>query len=263
MEASKMMSKQSRLFLGIGVAIAVLSAVLSAVIVISFRPAPAASAPPQVLTLAASSGGNTITVVGTGTASGVPDEAQLDLGVQATRPTVRDAVTQATADTNKLLSAIRSQGVQDKDIQTSSISIYEQTNCCPQTVTGYTSSSQLTITLHHVSTATAVIEVSVDAVGNDLQMNGITLSIADPTAIEKSARAAAMSNATSRAQDWARLAGHHLGGLIAVSEIIAANPVETCQGGCGKGGAGGGGVPIEPGQTTVTITVAATYELLT
>jgi uncharacterized protein YggE len=131
-------------------------------------------------------------------------------------------------------------------------------------VTGYTSSEQLTITLAHISSATALIESAVDAVGDDLQMNGITLAVSNPTNMEKAARAAAMSDAAGRAQDWARLAGHHLGGLIAVSEVIPAAPSETCQGGCGKGGAGGagGGFQIQPGQTTVTITVAVTYELL-
>jgi uncharacterized protein YggE len=71
----------------------------------------------------------------------------------------------------------------------------------------------------------------------------------------KSARSAAMSDANARALDWARLAGHHVGGLIGLSEIVAVQPQPI-----GKGG--GGGVPIEGGQTGVTITVTATYELL-
>ena len=75
----------------------------------------------------------TITVVGSGTASAAPDSGTLSLGVTATRPSVRDAVSQATADMNRLLGALHSQGVQDKDIQTSWISIYQQTSCWPKT----------------------------------------------------------------------------------------------------------------------------------
>ncbi|HSP10551.1 MAG TPA: SIMPL domain-containing protein [Candidatus Dormibacteraeota bacterium] len=255
------MSVHTRVLLLAGLSIAVAAAVMTATVVHS--PTPSTGAPPkQVLSLAASSTSNTITVVGVGTASAVPDAAELDLGVSATRPSVRDAVSQATADMNHLLSAIRGQGVQDKDIQTASISIYQQTNCCPQTVTGYTSSNSLTINVHHVSNVTPIMEAAIDAVGNDLQMNGISLSVSDPTGMNKSARAAAMSDATARAKDWAGLTGHHVGGLLAVSEIIAAAPAQVCQGGCGKGGAGGG-VPIQPGQTTITVTVAATYELVT
>src|SRR5579872_5369719 len=160
MEASNEMSRQTRLFVVVGIGIALAASAMTAV-VIGLRPAPVTTGQPQVLALAANTGGNTIVVVGTGTASAVPDQAILGLGVQATRPTVRDAVTAASADASKLLSAIHGQGVQDKDIQTASVSIYEQTNCCPQTVTGYTSSEQLTITLAHVATATAVIEAAV------------------------------------------------------------------------------------------------------
>ena len=257
-----MMSTHTRFLVVGGVLIAIMTASVTAFLVNASRPAAvAAVAPPQVLTLAATSTSNTITVVGTGTSSGVPDEADLGLGVTATRPTVRDAVTTAGNDMNHLLSALRAQGVQDKSMQTTSLSVYEQTNCCPQTVTGYTASSTVSVNVPHVASVTAIIEAAVDAVGNDLQMNGVTLSVADPTAMMKSARAAAMSDASARAQDWARLAGHHVGGLIGVSEVIAAPPPVSCQGGCGKGG--GGGIPVQAGQTTVTITVAATYELVT
>jgi uncharacterized protein YggE len=260
MEGIKMMSAHTRFLVVAGLAIGVVSAVLTAILINSSRP-PSSSPPQQVVSLAASSTTNSITVVGVGAASAVPDAAELDLGVSATRPNVRDAVSQATADMNHLLAAIRGQGVQDKDIQTASISIYQQSNCCPQTVTGYTSSNSLTINVHHVSNVTPIMEAAIDAVGNDLQMNGIMLSVSDPTAMNKSARAAAMSDANARAQDWAGLTGHHVGGLIGVSEIIAAAPAQVCQGGCGKGSAGG--VPIQPGETTITVTVAATYELVT
>jgi uncharacterized protein YggE len=159
---------------------------------------------------------------------------------------------------NHLLGALHSQGVQDNDIQTSWISIYQQTNCRPQTVTGYTSSNQVSVTVHRLASATAIVEASIDVVGNDLQLNGIDLSIADTTAITKSARSAAMSDANARAQDWVRQARHHVGGLIDLSEIVAAQPQGPVAGGEG----GGGGVPIEAGQLSVTVIVTATYERL-
>lgn len=253
-----MMSAQTRYLFAAGILIAITSG--AAALLLSVRtsaPATVSSTSP-VLALAASSTSNTITVVGTGSASAAPDEGSLTLGVSATRPSVRDAVSQATTDMNHLLGALHSQGVQDKDIQTSWISIYQQTNCCPQSVTGYTSSNQVIITVHHLANATAVIEASVDAVGNDLQLNGINLVVADTSAITKAARSAAMNDANSRAQDWARLAGHHVGGLIDLSEVVAPQYQPPVAGGKG----GGGGVPIEAGLTAVTVTVTATYELL-
>lgn len=252
-----MVSSQTRYAVVVGILIAIASGAI-ALLLFAPKNAPVhAQAAPQVVTLAASSTGNTITVVGTGTASAVPDQGTLSLGVTATRPSVRDAVSQATTDMNGLLGALHSQGVQDKDIQTSWISIYQQTNCCPQTVTGYTSSNQVTVLVHHLSNATAIIEVSIDAVGNDIQLQGIGLAVADTSSMMKSARSSAMGDANARAQDWARLAGHHVGGLIGLSELVTPQyvPFEGAKG-------GGGGVPISAGTSGVTITVTATYELL-
>jgi uncharacterized protein YggE len=251
-----MVSSQTRYAIAVGILIAIASGAL-ALLLFAPKNAPVhAQAAPQVVTLAASSSGNTVTVVGTGTASAVPDQGTLTLGVSAMRPSVRDAVSQATTDMNHLLGALHSQGVQDKDIQTSWISIYQQTNCCPQTVNGYTSSNQVTVTVRHLSSATAIIEASVDAVGNDLQLQGISLSVADTSSMIKSARSVAMGDANARAQDWARLAGHHVGGLIGLSEIVTPQSVPL------EGGKGGAGVPISAGTSGVTITVTATYELL-
>jgi uncharacterized protein YggE len=256
------MSTQTRLLTACGVLVAITSASLTAVALTLLRPAAPTTPPPQVYALAASTTGNTITVVGIGSAYGAPNQVDLGLGVSATRPNVRDAVTAASGDLTHLLNALHSQGVQDKDIQTTSIWVAQQTNCCPQNVVGYNASSQLSITVHSIGGATPLIEAAVEAVGNDLQINGPTLSVADTSAMLKSARANAMNNANSKAQDWARLSGHHVGGLVGVSEIVSTPNGFACDQCGGKGGAGGG-FQILGGSTSVTVTVAVTYELTT
>lgn len=258
-----MMSVRTRLLIVCGVLIAVAAASVSALVVNLNRPAAPASAsapPPQVLTLAASTTGNTITVVGVGTGSAAPNEALLMLGVTATRPSVRDAVSAAASDQNKLLAAIHSQGVQDKDIQTTSIWVSQQTNCCPQTVIGYNAATGFTITAHSLNSVTPLIEVAVDAIGNDLTINGVNLIVSDQGPMLKAARAGAMADANEKAQDYARLTGHKVGGLVGLSEVIATSVPSTCDQ-CGGKGAGGGGFQIQPGVTSLTVTVAVTYEL--
>jgi uncharacterized protein YggE len=249
---------QTRLLVVCGVLVAVTASSLTALAINLSRPATIGAPPPQVLALAASTSGNTITVVGVGIGSATPNQAQLYLGVQATRPNVRDAVSVAASDMTHLLTAIHSQGVQDKDIQTTAVSVSQQTNCCPQTVNGYNASTQIAVTVHSISNATPLIEASVDAVGNDLQIQGINLSVADQGAMLKAARAAAMNDAKAKAQDWAQLSGHHVGGLVGVSEIVSTTGGFACDQCGGKGGAG---VPIQPGVSSVTVTVAVTFEL--
>ena len=255
------MSMQTRLLIACGALIAVAAASITAMAINLSRPAastnPAMPAA-HVVTLAASASGNTITVVGIGSGSATPNEAQLNLGVSATRQSVRDAISVAGADEGRLLSALHGQGVQDKDIQTTSIWVNQQTQCCPQNVTGYNASTQLTVTAHSLNSVTPLIEVSVDAVGNDLQINGLGLSVADQSGMLKAARVAAMSDANSKAQQWAQLAGHHVGGMIGVSEIVSTPSGFACD---QCGGKGGGGIQVLAGQTSVTVTVAVTYEL--
>lgn len=225
--------------------------------------ASAQPSPVQTSTLAASSTPTTITVVGVGTASAVPDQATVGLGVSATRPDVRSAVNQTNADMAHLLKALHSRGVLNADIQTSALSIYQQTNCCPQAITGYVSSNQVTVTIHHLVNINGVIEAAVDGVGNDIQLNGLTLSVANPTPMTSTARSVAMKDALARAQEWSRLANHHVGALLGLSEIIGQLSSNPCdQGGCGKGGGGGGGIQVLPGQTSITVTITATYELV-
>jgi len=254
-----MMSAQTRLLVACGVLIAIAAASVTA-LAITLSRSPAVSPPqPQVFSLAASASGNTITVVGVGIGSATPNQAQVSLGVTSTKPSVRDAVSVAGGDMTRLLNAVHKQGAQDKDIQTTSIWVSQQTNCCPQTVTGYSAQVQVSVTVHSINNVTPMIEAAVDAVGNDLQMNGISLSVADQSGMLKTARAAAMSDANVKAQDYARLSGHHVGGLIGVSEVVSTTGGFSCDQCGGKGG--GGGIQIQPGQSSITVTVAVTYEL--
>lgn len=257
-----MLGVQTRLLVVCGALIAVAAASVTGLAITLGRPvaAPVSAPAQQVLTLAASSTGNTITVVGVGNGSGTPNTAQVNLGVTATRSAVRDAVSAASADETKLLGALHNQGIQDKDIQTASIWVSSQTQCCPQTTVVYNASTQFTVTMHSINGITPLIEVAVDAVGNELQINGISLYVGDQGPMLKAARAAAMADANNKAQDYARLSGHHVGGLIGVSEVVQYGSGFSCDQ-CGGKGAGGGGIQVLPGVTSLTVTVAVTYEL--
>jgi uncharacterized protein len=257
-----MMSTKARYLVSGGVLVTLLVLVIAA-FTLDLRPRstpanPVAAAP--VIDLAASTTVDTVTVVGTGVATAVPDTATVNLGVSATRGNVHDAVDAANGDMAKLVNALHSVGVQDKDIQTTSVYIQQVNNCCPSVVTGYSSSNQVNVTVHHLANVSSVIMAVVDAVGNDVQLGGVNLFVANQSAQIDAARAGAMADAGARAQQWARLAGHHVGGLISLSEVVAVAPTYTCDQCGGKGG--GGGVPIQPGQTTIAVTVTAVYELL-
>ncbi len=112
-----------------------------------------------------------------------------------------------------------------------------------------------------MANVSTVIMAAIDAVGNDVQLGGVNLYVGGQSAQIKTARAGAMADAIARAQDWARLAGHQVGGLLSLSEVVSVAPSYTCDQ-CGGKGAGGGGVPVQAGQTTIEVTVTAEFELL-
>ena len=66
---------------------------------------------------------HSITVVGQGTAWGMPDLAQVNVGVETFAATVTEAVAQNNTQMNALLARLKELGIPEKDIQTSNFSI--------------------------------------------------------------------------------------------------------------------------------------------
>lgn len=203
---------------------------------------------------------NTLTVVGDGKVTVAPDQAELSLGVTATRPNVHDALNVSNADMTKLLASLHAHGVVDPNLQTTGVSVNQVSGCCPTTVTGYSASNSLSVVIHHVANVGTILAAAVDAVGNDINIGGVSLSVANPSTQLTAVRAAAMRDAGARAHQWASDAGRQLGKLIAVSEVVGSTPVaQGCTQGCG--GSGGGGVAIQAGLETVEVTVTVAYAL--
>jgi uncharacterized protein YggE len=200
---------------------------------------------------------DTVTVVGEGTQNATPDNAVLNLGVQPKRGSSGDALNAANSEMTALINAIKGQGVQDVDIQTTGLGVNQQSN--GYTVTGYQAYDTITVKIHHLNNVPSVIAAAQHAVGDDIQLNGINLLLSDNTTQLKGARQAAMTAAGAKAKEWAGLTGRHLGKVLSVSEIVSngggGNPCYG--GGCGAGGGG----PIQAGQVNVTVDVAVVYEL--
>jgi len=240
--------------IGIGALIAIAASAVTAVAV----RAGAGAAPTSAAVGAGSVAGprDTVTVVGEGTQNATPDNALVSLGVQVKRGSTGDAMNAANSEMNALLNAIKGQGVVDADIQTTGIGVNQQSNGFA--VTGYQAFNTVNVKIHHISNAGSVISAAQHAVGDDIQLNGITLLLSDNTNQLKGARQTAMNAAAARAKEWAALASRHLGKVLSVSEIVGNGSAATpCYGQCG----GGGGGPVQAGQVNVTVDVAVVYEL--
>ena len=214
---------------------------------------------PVTLNAAVAASPDTVTVVGSGQVNAAPDQALLSLGVSTTRPTAGDALSATAGEMTHLIAAMHGQGVADQDMQTSSVSLSAATTCCPTSVTGYSGSSSVTVTIHHLANVGSIEVAAVGAVGNDLQLSGVSLTLSDDSSQLRAARVAAIADARSRGAQWAAQTGRTLGPIIAVSEITNSQPSGTaCTNGCGGAS---GGVPIQAGQNTVSVDITVEFQL--
>lgn len=208
---------------------------------------PAASVSP------APASGPTVTVVGTGTAAGTPDQASMSFGVEVTSGSAAAALSQESAAARKLLNALEAAGIAQKDIQTQWLSLYRD----PQRG-GFVASSSVSATIRDLSRAGSTIDAAVAAAGDSVTLGGISLSISDTSGLMAAARKDAVSDAQSRAQQYAQAAGLKLGGIVSISETDS-SPSPIFYGAAQAAPAAG--QPIEPGQQTLRVAVTVVYAL--
>src|ERR1700761_2741687 len=106
-----------------------------------------------------------ISVTGEARISVPPDLAQIDAGVTSEAKTAREASDANNAAMGKVLLALKGAGIDEKDFQTSRLSLQAE-NSSPKpgaqpTIVGYRASNRLTIRLRDVSKLSSVIDMLV------------------------------------------------------------------------------------------------------
>lgn len=206
--------------------------------------------------------GAKVTVTGTGTVEGTPDTLALQMGASATASTATGALDQSNAEVAALVAVFRSHGAKRADIQTSGLSLSPSYDA-NGSVTGYRASDQLTITLHGLARAGGVIDAAAHAVGNGVQIDGITFSIADTSSLLETARIDAVRAAQAEAEAFARAAGATLGPVTSIAgEEQQPQPVVQYAFAAGKAAAGATSpVPVQPGSQQLSVRVRVVYAL--
>ena len=206
---------------------------------------------------------HSITVTGQGSAQAAPDLFNINIGVEASQPTVRDAYSQASAAVNAVTATLLAKGVAQNSISATSLDVRVDTRWqegAGTIVTGYTVSSTLTVPLGYGKGSEEIIAAIVDTGNNNVRLNGLTPVVSDPSQAQDAARTAAWADALRAAELYAGLAGRTLGEVSGVVEVNAA------QGGPRPMMAraalmSDSAMEIAPGQSDVTMAVQATWLL--
>jgi uncharacterized protein YggE len=224
----------------------------------------AGAAPPR----SANCGGSTphLTVQGTGSASGVPDQLTAVFALSTTQSSAAAALSQNNTEVSEALLALAAHGVARKDVQTTNVTL-SPTYTYPkgvQTISGYQVQNTVTATLHDVPKAGAAIDALVSAAGNTTQIQSLAFSFSNADQVQGRARAAAVRQAVADAKAMAQAAGHHLGPICSLTDNTAPTlpePFAFAQDGAATsaGAEGAPSVPVEQGTQTETDQVTVVY----
>ena len=202
-----------------------------------------------------------ISVTGEGTVSVPPDLAQIDAGVASDAKTAKEAAEANNVAMGKVLAALKGAGIDEKDYQTSRLSLqpqYAPNRAGPQAVTGYRASNRVTIKVRDLAKVAGVIDTLVAAGANDIGNVGFT--VAQPSKPLDEAREKAVADARRKAEIYAKAAGVTLGAPLDITEggaptpmfrskMVAAAPMAVA------------GTPIAQGEETLSVSVSMTWAI--
>lgn len=200
-----------------------------------------------------------IDVTGTGTAEVRPDRLVARLGAEADGPDVSRVLAASEAGARAMAEAARAGGLGDADLRTEAMSLGQSYDQQGQP-SGHRAWLGLTVTLRDLSTAGAVLGDVLAAGGDAARMLDVALAVSDPSAATLAAREAAVADARAQAEHLAALADRPLGVVRRLSTVSSpGHPITHALATSGR--QGGAAMPVEAGETTVTVSVKARFAL--
>jgi uncharacterized protein YggE len=201
-----------------------------------------------------------ISLTGHGEVRAKPDMAVVTVGVMTQAVSARDAVTDNNAAMEKVIAALKTSGIAEKDIQTSNFSVsprYDYKENSQARLVGYDVSNTVTVTVRDLAGLGTMLDSVVNEGSN--QISGIAFDIADRHVLEDQARKLAVADARRKAEIYAAAAGVSLGRVVVMSEF-AVTPMPIGPRAMMKTEAAPA-VPIAQGEQTVTIDVNMAWEI--
>lgn len=198
-----------------------------------------------------------ITVTGVGTVTSVPNEAEFSVGVQTNGASAREALAANSEQMDRVLAALRSAGVDKSDVKTQDVSV-SPTYSDKGRTDGYTARNTVSVKIHDLSKAGAILDAASNAGANEVY--GPSLTRSDQDGQQAKALGDAVDDARKKAEALADAAGVRLGTVTAITEGFSGGPEPYYAEGARL--MADKAVPIEPGtqdvQASVTVTFAIT-----
>jgi uncharacterized protein len=193
-----------------------------------------------------------------------PDIAYISIGVHSEAKSATEAVANNNTQTQAVIDAIKGQGVDAKDIQTTNFNVYQQEKYSPsgEDLGAYfMTDNTVYVTMRDITKIGDILDASISAGANNIY--GITFDVQDKEAALASGRDQAMADAKAQAEELAKGAGATLGAVQSISYYSSVpTPIYYDTKAAAPAAVGGGGsVPVSAGQLTLTVSVSVTYAL--
>ncbi len=205
------------------------------------------------------------TVTGEGKVTVVPDTAIVNLGINVTRSTVKDAQSQANMVIKDITASLKNLNIADKDVKTSDYSIYPQYDYTSggNRITGYAVNASLVITVRDLDKINQAIDSATAAGANTVSGVQLTVDDARQKGLLQQARELAIAEAKDKAASLANSAGMVLGRIVNIQESSPGSPrpimFDSAKAVTGLGGASPA-TQIQPGSTDIVSDVTLSYE---
>ena len=201
---------------------------------------------------------------GKGTVKSTPDKVMISAGGESQAPTAKDALVKNIAAMTRVVDALKSAGIDPKDIQTTDFSVNPQyedrdDDKKPPRIVGYSVDNMVYVTMHDKSRIGAVLDQLVQAGSNSI--GGVYFSVDKPEELEKEARKLAIADAIAKAKLYAEATGAELGPVQTISEQGGYVPYYPASLSPKMESAAARPVPIEAGTQNINIEVQVTWEL--
>jgi uncharacterized protein YggE len=191
-----------------------------------------------------------------------PDLAYVSIGVHTEDPAAAEAVAMNNSQAQAVINALKEEGIAEEDIQTTNFSIYPYEKWGPEGQNlglYYSVDNTIYVTLRDVDSLGPVLDAAIAAGATNI--SGVSFDVEDKASVLAEARTEAVADARSQAESLAEAAGVTLGDVYNLS-YYSSSPVPLYYDNKGMGGAvAEAGVPISPGQLTLTVDVSVSFEI--
>jgi len=217
---------------------------------------------------------NVITVSGTGEIYAKPDLALVNFSVVTEKKTVAEAMTENTKKMNAIIEKMKEQGVEEKDLKTTSFNIYPryeyrkseaEIEIYPylpgkRVLVGYEITQSLEVKIRDMAKIGDIIQGATDTGAN--QAGDLQFTIDKQDELKAQARKEAIEKAKAKAKEMAEQLGVKLVRITNFSEsgvFPVPRPYALMEKAVGMGGAEA--PQIETGENKIEVTVSITYEI--